>query len=242
MLHLTFCSFRYDVYTPTRNIVFHDYGIQANGHGENEWFKRQRDRFRKNSIQRVKTILQMPGGETDELDQANLGIYGLGKRRSLRQLSEFVNVNLQARKGNVGADLTCTGHQWVPYDFDVSPTDNLFVNPDNLDPQPEYSLRTNLVYYQQVEEALPLYEIGDAAGTDRRLPAFHNNPDGFAADATTTTSNMPPISVLIIFWVFGLLVWYIMFMLPYNKGGGSANNKHASAARRKKSSHLDKNV
>jgi hypothetical protein len=239
-------NLRYDVYTPTRNIVFHDYGIQANGHGENEWFQRQRDRFRQSSIARVKTILQMPGGETDELDRANLGIYGLGKRRSLQQLSEFVNVDLQNRKGNVGANLKCTGHEWVPYDFETSPTDNLYVSPDNLDPQPEYPLRTKLVYYQQVTQ--PFYEIEDgdvaaaAATLDRRLPLIRNS-DGFADNSLATTTNMPPISVLLVFWLFGLLVWYIMFMLPYNNGGGSSGSYNRHHARgRKKSPHLHKNV
>lgn len=131
---------RYDVYTPTRNIVFHDYGKQPNGHGENEWFKRQRDRFRQASIVRAKTMLQLPGGESDANDQANLGLYGLGKRRSLAQLSDFTNMDLKNKKGNAGPDLKCSGHEWVPYvDKKISPQENLFSNPDNLDPQVSYS-------------------------------------------------------------------------------------------------------
>ena len=125
----------YDVYTPTRNIVFHDYGRQANGHGENEWFNHQRDRFRQASIVRAKTILQISGGNLDVNDQANLGLYGLGKRRSLKQLSEFANVDLENKAGNVGANVQCSGHEWVAYDTTISPQENLYGNPDNLDPQ-----------------------------------------------------------------------------------------------------------
>ena len=115
--------------------MFHDYGIQANGHGNREWFKHQRDRFRQASIVRAKTILQIPGGEPDANDRANLGLYGLGKRRSLKQLDEFSNVDLKNKVGNVGSDVKCIGHEWVPYDTNISPQENLYNNPDNLDPQ-----------------------------------------------------------------------------------------------------------
>lgn len=139
LTQLVFCFccnyLRYDVYTPTRNIVFHDYGKQPNGHGDNEWFKRQRDRFRQASLVRAKTLLQLPGGESDANDQANLGLYGLGKRRSLAQLNEFANLDLKNKKGNILPDLKCSGHEWVPYDETISPQENLFSNPDNLDPQ-----------------------------------------------------------------------------------------------------------
>jgi hypothetical protein len=227
------------VYTPTRNIVFHDYGIQANGHGENEWFKRQRDRFRQASITRVKTILQLPGGVPDINDQANLGIYGLGKRRTLDQLSAFVGLDLKARKGNNGPNLKCTGHEWVRYDASISPTENLFTNPDNLDPQPEYPLRTKLVYYQQVAQSLPFYEIeseSNAGSVERQLPVSdRHGPDGFG-EGVDSTGSIPSISVLFVFWVFGLLVWYIMFMPalggPKSRGGVT----------RKKSSNLAKDV
>jgi hypothetical protein len=58
----------------------------------------------------------------------------LGKRRSLKQLNEFANVDLKNKVGNFG-DVKCSGHEWVPYDTSISPQENLFNNPDNLDPQ-----------------------------------------------------------------------------------------------------------
>lgn len=217
--------------------MFHDYGLQANGHGENEWFKRQRDRFRQTSIVRVKTILQVPGGKTDVNDQANLGIYGLGKRRTLDQLNAFAGLNLQAQKGNQIPNLKCSGHEWVPYDTSISPTENLFTNPDSLDAQPEYPLRTKLLYYRQVQ-SLPLYEIdleSDISSFGRKLPASDlHGPDGFAS-GVDATSNIPSVGLLLVFWVFGLLVWCIMFM-PTSLLKGPAT------ATRKKSSNLYKDV
>ena len=79
--------------------------------------------------------MQIPGGESDANDQANLGLYGLGKRRSLKQLDEFATVDLKNKVGNIGADVQCSGHEWVPYDTNISPQENLYNNPDNLDPQ-----------------------------------------------------------------------------------------------------------
>jgi hypothetical protein len=223
----------YDVYTPTRNIVFHDYGVQANGHGENEWFKRLRDRFRKDTLTRVKTALQIPGGVSDVNDQANLGIYGLGKRRTLEQLSTFSNVDLLNAKGNLGPRLQCSGHEWVPYDASISPTENLFSNPDNLDPQPEYPLRTKLVYYQQVSEPVLLIDASSGnARNGRALPA--SQVDAFDAHSDPT-QNMPPASVLFIFWAFGLIVWFLMFMSP------SSSNSNGRGIH-KKSSNVYKDV
>lgn len=205
----------YDVYTPTKNVVFHDFEPQKNGHGNNEWFKRQKDRFRKASIDRARGLLELPGSGYTQKDLANLGIYGLGKRRSLEELESFTNISAKSKKGNVGPGLQCSGHKWVPYDQAVSPTEHLYNTPDNLEPQPEYPLRTDMIYYEQIEDADPL--IADTAmARYRALPeaTLVHGPDGFDV---ATQSNMPPVGVLFLFWVFGLIVWYLLFMTP--KGG-----------------------
>jgi hypothetical protein len=218
------------VYTPTRNIVFHDYGDQVNGHGRDEWFKHQLDWIRKASIKRVQTALQMEGGETDELDQANLGLYGLGKRRSLKQLQSFVNIDLDTRRGNFGRDIICAGLNWVPYDASISPTDNLFDHPDNLDPQPVYPLRTELIYYRQMnDESRPM--TGDKGGAVRMAAEISGN------DSTVfrPSDNMPPTSILILLWIFGLFVWYVMFSMP-------SSSLKPSKSRPARAQNLDKDV
>lgn len=184
--------------------------------------------------------MQLPGGESDANDQANLGLYGLGKRRTLEQLGEFANIDLKNKKGNTGGTIKCSGHEWVPYDTTISPQENLFTNPDNLDPQPEYPLRSKLQYYRQVEQAIPLYDVGSegdynaAASGDRKL-GFHRS-DRFGPDHAAT--NMPSAATLFVFWVFGLVVWYIMFMGP-SKGASHASRPRAP---RKKSSNVYKDV
>ena len=216
---------RYDTYTPTKNIVFHDYGEQENGHGNDEWFKRQRDRFRKAAIDRVKTILQIPGGETSEQAQANLGIYGLGKRRSLVQFQEFLNMDFKALKGNApGPDLRCSGASWVPYDDTISPVDNLFDDPDDLDPQPEFPLRTELTYYQQVEEALPDLDVdigGSLSGGD--VSGEQNHADAFPAHEHSV---LPPFAIIFVFWIFGLIAWCAFFLGSSGSSTGGASRKN----------------
>ena len=53
----------------------------------------------------------------------------------MKQLNEFATVDLKNKVGNIGADVQCSGHEWVPYDTNISPQENLYNNPDNLDPQ-----------------------------------------------------------------------------------------------------------
>lgn len=209
VLNSVFKPYRYDTYTPTRNIVFHDYQPQANGHGNNEWFKRQRDRFRKAAIARVKTILQIPEGDPSEQAQANLGIYGIGKRRSLEQLQAFVNVDLQNAFGNVGPTMRCTGAPWVPFDEKISPVENLFDNPDNLDPQPEFPLRTQLTFYQQIEEALPDLDFGNEIEKPH-VKSF----TPLATDGIDGSSSLLFLALLLLLWMIGLIMWCAVFLLP----------------------------
>ena len=52
---------------------------------------------RKASVKRIKTLLQLKGGEVTEIDQANLGIYGLGDRRTLSDLQAFIGIDMKRR-------------------------------------------------------------------------------------------------------------------------------------------------
>ena len=60
-----------------------------------EWLKPRFGRFRKLSLRRIRTFLELPDGLED---RANLGIYGLGKRRTLKQLSDFVHIDMETQR------------------------------------------------------------------------------------------------------------------------------------------------
>jgi hypothetical protein len=208
------------VYTPTRAIAYHDYGSQENGHGSNEWFKRQRDRFRKEALVRAKTLIQLPDGMTSSSAKANMGIYGIGKRRTLQHLMEFVGVSTNPLSANKGA--ACGFVKYVPYDAQVSPVANMFDDPDNLEPQPEYPLRTKLTYYEQVDNlvASPMLGINEnGTSSDRAVQYDVHNIDTFGQTAGTVSgrgesSNLPSLSMILLLWCFGLLVWCSVFMNP----------------------------
>jgi len=229
--------------------VFHDYGAQANGHGNNEWFKHQKDRFRKEAVTRAKTIIQLPGGDPTVTAQANLGLYGLGKRRTLQQLFEFGRIKVENDVGNTGKVINCVGHEWVPYDASISPVANLFDRPDNLDPQPEYPLRTNMIYYQQVDQAVSKIHVsindkGDAEVKERGL----RNPAGLPSSAGggearqaldfPETPPLPSFSLLFVLWAFGLIVWCVLFMNPQKSSGSGVKKRKL----KKKKFSSDKDV
>jgi len=211
----------YDTYTPTQNVVFHNYDDQENGHGGNEWFKRQKDRFRKASILRVKTALQLPEGDSSPAAQSNLGIYGIGRRRSLEQLSEFTNLDLKSLRGNTLESLTCSGKGWVSYDEGISPVQNLFDNPDNLDPQPEFPRRSKLVFYKQDIQALPDIDVDVGISSDLDAPV---EADQYLQNGGTS---FPSFLLLFTLWIFGLLVWCTMFVLKNASAGRKPRSKKA---------------
>lgn len=223
LLFSFFTPERYDVYTPTRNIVFHDYGAQPNGHGDDEWFKRQRDGERKDALKRVKTIVQLFGGDPTVTAQANLGIYGLGKRRTIQQLMEFEKMkDVDQGVGNKGKVLDCVGHEWVPYDTTISPVENLFDKPDNLDPQPEYPKRTNLIFYQQPDKVAPkihfsINEEGKAEVNQAEHQLLRPGADaaaGVGGDVDFDQQpQLPSFSLLFVMWAFGLMIWCVMFVM-----------------------------
>ena len=198
-------SFRYDTYTPTRNYLFHDGGEQTNGHGNNEWYRHKKERFRLMAIRRAKKILNLLDEQLPESNLANLGLYGLGKRRSLTQLQQFTNVDFQLKQGNEGASTVCLHSDYIKYDKSISPVANLYDEPANLDAQPEYPLRTQLKFAHQPKYDLPS-NLDQAALGDSDT-AHHP-----AAVARSPLSKLPSASLLFFLWVFGLVLWCLLFL------------------------------
>jgi hypothetical protein len=87
---------RYDVYTPTQNIVYHNYQANPDGHGPMEWLKPRFERFRQGGLKRIRSYLELPNG-LEGYNLANLGIYGLGKRRSLRDMAAFLKIDMETQ-------------------------------------------------------------------------------------------------------------------------------------------------
>lgn len=196
---------RYDTYTPTHNYLFHDYGEQSNGHGNNEWYKHKKERFRLMAIRRAKKILNLLDEQLPESHLANLGLYGLGKRRSLAQLQRFTHMDFKLKQGNEGAETVCLHSDYVTYDKSISPVANLYDEPANLDAQPEYPLRTQLKFVHQPTYDLPPNLDQPALGESD----FVHHP---ASVARSPLSKLPSASLLFLLWVFGLVLWCLLFL------------------------------
>ncbi|KAL7563395.1 hypothetical protein ACA910_016495 [Epithemia clementina (nom. ined.)] len=174
----------YDTYTPTKNYVYHDYGEQKNGHGDKEWFKKfQKNRFRVKAIDRAKMVLEIPSlseeSDTPEADRANLGLYGLGQRRTLDKMKEFMNFSIDKDHGNnLERGSGCVeGHSIVKYDATISPLANLHhEGATKLDPYPIFPLRTEPVFSAHDVNTVELAKhLPDRLDTDHLEIALDEN-------------------------------------------------------------------
>ena len=112
----------YDVYTPTQNIVYHNFQPNPDGHGAQEWMRPRFQRQRKASVERILAYLSLPGGDNNK-NLANLGIYGLGKRRTMKQLSDFVGLDMKRQKGRAPTvrNSACMMDGWMDGWMDDTP-------------------------------------------------------------------------------------------------------------------------
>jgi hypothetical protein len=82
--------------------------------------------------------------------------------------------------------------------------ENMYSKADDLDPQPEFPLRTQLTFYEQLEQ--PAEQVGAP------LEPVHQ-----ALKQDVGGSNEMPLATLLLLWIFGLVVWCVVFV---NQGGG----------------------
>ncbi|KAL7537933.1 hypothetical protein ACHAWF_005943 [Thalassiosira exigua] len=227
----------YDVYTPSVNIVYRDNSIlhplhHAAGHGGAEGGEGKKwprnDNERRDAYVRMKVLLDIhhgisgaaaaslgggaEGGIGGKISaaRANLGIYGLGKRRTLEQLLDFVGIALpgpdfSGQHGNDGRG--CANPAWVPYDASVSPRANLFDGTgkaDDLDLDPEFPLRT-LPDATGGQYDHP-FAMGNAAWDE--MTNSESEMGGVMEDGSSDV----PYSMVFLLWVVGLFVWFSMFV------------------------------
>ena len=113
-----FWTYGYDIYTPHRVYVLHDYpGSQHNpktsgwGHGKFS----QNDL--KHAFYRLNTVLDVPGGEQnyDKAMRLKKSKFGLGDRRSLDDLIQFSGIDLRHKKPSIDGVNRCGNLQWVGF-------------------------------------------------------------------------------------------------------------------------------
>mmetsp|Transcript_25767 Transcript_25767/g.33774 ORF Transcript_25767/g.33774 Transcript_25767/m.33774 type:complete len:578 (+) Transcript_25767:143-1876(+) len=101
----------YDMYTPHRSHVYHDYNHPKIDNRAHTWKRTGMPE----SKARIKTLLEMKDGDHSPEAKARLGIYGLGEKRSLDQYIEFSGVDIRNRKAFKNS---CGNIAWIPFEED----------------------------------------------------------------------------------------------------------------------------
>lgn len=106
----------------------------------------------------------------------------------------------------------CANRIWVPYDASISPIENAFEKATDLDPQPEFPLRTQFSFFVEQESQPDKFMVadGDPILEQKALPI-----------ANQQSNSSPPFTMLLILWILGLVVWCFFFV---NTGGSSSRS------------------
>lgn len=115
-----FFTHGYDIYTPHRVFVLHNYGeSQSNPKTTSWWNQIDHDQAAK-SDKRLNALLDVPLGGGNVLNEKEKLIlrqskYGLGDRRTLDQLIEFSGIDLRHAKPSLDGKNRCGNIRWVPF-------------------------------------------------------------------------------------------------------------------------------
>jgi hypothetical protein len=115
-----FFTHGYDIYTPHRVFVLHNYGESQSNPKTTSWWSRVDHEQEAKSNKRLNALLDIPlgGGSTlNETDKLKLrqSKYGLGDRRTLDQLIEFSGIDLRHAKPSLDGKNRCGNIRWVPF-------------------------------------------------------------------------------------------------------------------------------
>ena len=118
-----FFTHGYDIYTPPKTLIAHDYKHTQGDPTHFKWNGRGGPRLNRNQTiikardaanKRIWTLLGMPGGDPSMV--SSLGKYGLGNKRSLDDLIAFTGINLRNRTVSGSGNSRCGNIDWVPWD------------------------------------------------------------------------------------------------------------------------------
>ena len=120
----------------------------------------------------------------------------------------------------------CANRAWVPYDASISPIENAFEKATDLDPQPEFPLRTQFSFFVEQESKPDKFMVtdGNPVAEQHAFPSVNRN-----------SSNSPSFTMLLLLWILGLVVWCFFFV---NTGG----SRRAPRRRRTKNEEGAKDV
>jgi hypothetical protein len=95
--------------------------------------------------------------------------------------------------------------------------DNLYQDADDLDPQPEFPLRTRPTFYEPIDQPVGIQlELGKdpILGGHKRELVHSNDP-----------SNELPVFTIFALWIFGLIVWCLVFSINHGEAFDKPNRR-----------------
>ncbi len=145
-----FFSHGYDIYTPHRVFVLHNYGESQSNPKTTSWWNQVDHQMEMASNKRINSLLDVPlgGGNTvNEEDKLKLrqSKYGLGDRRTLDQLIEFSGIDLRNAKPSLDGKNRCGNIRWVPFKEHFKGVNYLPKFDKDENPMEEYSAGS--IYY-----------------------------------------------------------------------------------------------
>lgn len=115
-----FWTYGYDIYTPHRTAIAHDYGGSRNNTFAMEW--RNDDDASWNDVlhksqKRLQTVVGLQGGDKDETGALKLqkSKFGLGNRRTIQQYIDFSGIDVANSQLVLGEKKRCGNLQWAPF-------------------------------------------------------------------------------------------------------------------------------
>eukprot|EP00550_Attheya_septentrionalis_P002641 CAMPEP_0198289800 /NCGR_PEP_ID=MMETSP1449-20131203/7874_1 /TAXON_ID=420275 /ORGANISM="Attheya septentrionalis, Strain CCMP2084" /LENGTH=596 /DNA_ID=CAMNT_0043988189 /DNA_START=109 /DNA_END=1896 /DNA_ORIENTATION=+ len=113
-----FFTYGYDIYTPNRVYVLHDYVRSQHNPVTASYHRLSNQTAEAASHKRLLTMIDVPGGEQDKKKVMRLkkSKYGLGDRRTIDQLIEFTGFDLRHKGRSLDGKNRCGNIQWVPFD------------------------------------------------------------------------------------------------------------------------------
>ena len=105
--------------------------------------------------------------------------------------------------------------------------ENLYSKATDLDPQPEFPLRTKTVFYHEMDMPPGIPELLVKDGKDAR-PQVAGTANMVVPPHVESSS--PPVAILFILWVFGLIVWCMVFVNTNGASGKPKRRRKAGSA------------
>jgi len=115
-----FWTHGYDIYTPHRVYVLHNYKDSQSRAGHSGWMSNKDTTSSTDSSVRLNSLIDVrtfsDNMKVEEVKRFKRSRYGLGDRRSLDQLIDFSGIDLRHRRVSIDGKNRCGNIQWVPFE------------------------------------------------------------------------------------------------------------------------------